>query len=156
VQSSSFPTTEKETTDADLVKILNYPFRNMIAHDAFEADTKGDGVVFFPVKTRGQLLRLREVWSVQKFSDEEQKIGQFATTVRGIKEGLTKPEVKFGPIDWMTNTTFLLPRLPMRHTMSPALIDHLSRQLPDSPDSNPAASSPETNAQNPDKPQEKE
>jgi hypothetical protein len=152
VHSSSFPQNEKDAADRELVDILNYPYRNMIAHQAFEADSNGDGVVFLAVKARGKLIRQPEVWNSKRFEDEGAKIAQFTATLNGILEGFAKPEVKFGFLDWMTPG--LWSGVPMQRTMSPALIDLLSRHPPETPGSNPPASNPKKSSETPEEPQE--
>jgi len=65
----------KESADKELVAILNYPNRNMMAHTAFEPDPNGDGVVFMPVKAKKEYSRPRDSWSLAKFAQPTKLYG---------------------------------------------------------------------------------
>jgi hypothetical protein len=100
----------------------------MIAHDAFEPDPE-DGVVFLPVKAKKQFSRPRDKWGVDKFEEEGKTIAALAENVARLKarfSGETTFELPpFGWFDSMQGSP-----APMRHTMSPALLDSLSHSVP--------------------------
>jgi hypothetical protein len=152
VQQSSFPIDVKESTNTELAAIQNYTHRNMIAHDAFEPDPEG-GVVFLPVKAKKQFSRPRDKWSVTKFEEEGKAIATLAEHVARLKARFSDQTTfelpPFGWFEGMQETP-----LPMRHTMSPALLDSLSHSVPMPPSSDPP--NQEKIYQTPEGPPEKE
>jgi hypothetical protein len=136
VQQSSFPPDVKESTNKELTTILDYPNRNMIAHEAFEHAPDGDGVVFLPVKAKKEFSRPRDQWSVDKFQEE-------GKTIAILTEKVTQLKTRFSG-----TTTFELPiigwmeaiegsDMPIRRIMSPALHDFQSHFVPMPPHSDP-------------------
>ncbi len=136
VQQSSFPLDVKECINKELTAILDYPYRNMIAHDAFGPDLSGDGVVFLPVKAKKEFSRLRDIWSIDKFKKEMEAIAERAENVARLKARFTcQTTFEFPPFGWFEGMQDI--PLPMRHTMSPALLDSLSHFVPMPPSSDP-------------------
>jgi hypothetical protein len=153
VQQSSFPIDVKVCTNKELTTIQNYTHRNMIAHDSFEPDLSGDGVVFFPVKAKKEFSRPLEKWGIEKFKEEGKAIAEIAENVARLKARFSRETTfelpPFGWVDTMQGSP-----VPMRHIMSPALLDSLSHSVPMPPSSDPP--NQEKIDQTPDKPQEKE
>jgi hypothetical protein len=151
VHQSSFESHIKETTVDELTAIQNYSYRNMIAHNAFEPDPNGDGVVFLPVKARSKFSRPRERWPIKRFEQEAINIADFTaniTTLQGRFLGPTTFTPNFGWFEGMQETP-----LPMRRIMSPALHDHQNHFVPMPPNSDPP--NQEKHDQTPDEPPEK-
>lgn len=48
--------------------------RNMVAHDPFLPDEKGDGVVFFVIKAKGKIQFPDAVWSISKFDEKAEEL----------------------------------------------------------------------------------
>ena len=152
VQQSSFPLDVKECTNKELTAILNYTQRNMIAHDAFEPDLRGDGVVFFPVKAKKESSRPRDIWSIDKFKEEREAIAEMAENVALLKARFSsQTSFELPPFGWFEGMQDI--PLPMRHTMSPVLLDSLSHFVPMPPSSDPP--NQEKIDQTPAKPEEK-
>jgi hypothetical protein len=64
--------------------------RNMIAHDAFAADTDGDGVRFFVMKAKGKLTFPETRWSIADFDQKIQNLTRLASILRSIADRFTK------------------------------------------------------------------
>ena len=130
VQQSSFSLDVKESTNKELGTIVNYRNRNMIAHEAFEPASDGDGVVFLPVKAKKDFSRPRDQWSVDKFQEEGKTIAALAENVARLKTRFSDKTIfelppHFGWFDNMQGSP-----VPMRHITSPALLDSLSHSVP--------------------------
>jgi hypothetical protein len=153
VQQSSFSPDVKESASKELTTILNYTHRNMIAHEAFELSPDGDGVVFLPIKAKKDFSRPREPWNVNKFQEEGKTIATLAENVTRLKarfsDATTFDLPIFGRMEAMEGSD-----MTMRHTMTPALLDFLSRPVSMPPHCDPP--NQEKSDQTPDKPQEKE
>jgi hypothetical protein len=138
------------TFKSDLRKVLDYPYRNMVAHEPFESHMNG-GVAFLRVKAKGSYSRPREVWSTERFAEEGRKISEFAANVAKLRQRLASLTFHLDALELAGYYG-----MPMQRTMSPTLADHLSRQPLNDPDSNPDLAIPKTSSQTPDKTQESE
>jgi hypothetical protein len=128
VHQSSFSSEVKEETNKELTAILNYTKRNMIAHDAFDPDPEGDGVVFLPVKARQTFSRPRERWSIAKFEEEGQTISGFSENVTRLKAKFPGATFELPPIGWMEGMQGSA--MPIRRPFRPDLYDPQSHLVP--------------------------
>jgi hypothetical protein len=116
----------KSHFDKMLVAIGEYsPSRNMMAHDTFGPDDQGKGVLFLPVKAKGKFSQPKIIWTADQFSIEYHKIDDFRKQLVQLKAALNKSQFSFGNIDWTADAS-----MPMRRTMSPALLYSLSQPTP--------------------------
>jgi hypothetical protein len=136
----NLPEQDKAQFNDELTKIGNlYEKRNTLSHQYFKTAPNGDGVVFLIVHTKGGAAPLETPWTKTDF-DEKGKIADnlMATAVR-LKSALTDGTFvlqRHNPnwINWFGQADI---PLPMQHTMSPALHDHLSRPTQSPLDSDP-------------------
>jgi hypothetical protein len=159
VNTSNLPEQDKAQFNDELTKIGNlYEKRNTLSHQYFKTAPNGDGVVFLIVHTKGGAAPLETPWTKTDF-DEKGKIADnlMATAVR-LKSALTDGTFvlqRHNPnwINWFGQADI---PLPMQHTMSPALHDHLSRPTQSPLDSDRHPTSPQAIGKTPEEPQEKE
>lgn len=148
---------DKGNLQSSLRSLAEYAkVRNMIAHHPFQPDELKKGVEFLVVKARGKFELPKEVWLGERFRTEGEQVSQYRTLLdRIVKLFAAHP---LPPQNYTAVLHRFLPEhgegyfVPMRQMMSPALLDHLSRQAPPGPGSNPASG--ETGVRTPDKLQE--
>jgi hypothetical protein len=161
VSLASFPSEQIATKNASMLRRVGRfaGRRNMIAHTPFRPHHDGAGVEFLHVEAKGTYDATGVIWTEQTFKREYDSIcvlqakmtslnallKQHPIRDEGYREALAAALMEW-PASFGLNT--------MRHTMSPALLDHLSRPSPILPETDPA--NPEKNAQTPEGPQEKE
>ena len=127
VSVSAFAETEKTRFDDELKAIADCSLhRNMMAHDNFAPDDQGKGVVFLLVKAKGKLSQPKIIWTASDFENEYKKIDDFVAQMVKLRAALDKSQFSFGNIDRMAAGAWQ----PMRRTMSPALLHHLSQPPP--------------------------
>jgi hypothetical protein len=148
VNVSNFPANVKEETDKELDAILTYTKRNMVAHNAFEAD--GDGVAFLPVKAKKSFSRPRERWGIKEFEEEGKTIAKFAENVRRLKARFPGATFELPPMGWME--TMMQNVVPIRRPFRPDLYDPQSHLVPMPLRSDPP--NPKKDDQTPEQPQE--
>jgi hypothetical protein len=89
VDVSKMPDSDRDHFSARLRDLAEYSFvRNMMAHDPFEPDVSGDGVIFSAVKAKGRFSLPPVVWSVQKFQDEIAVVMKYAQDMIDLRERL--------------------------------------------------------------------
>jgi len=72
-----------------LINISEYSHkRNMIAHDEFMDDKKGDGVSFMAIKAKGKLKLPQEDWSIADFEEAYVTIDGFAKEIAKLTKAL--------------------------------------------------------------------
>jgi hypothetical protein len=72
-----------------LTEIQGYsPVRNMMAHDLFMTSETTDGVEFSVIKAKGKLQFPDEIWSIEKFDTEKEKVLAWRQQVRALIEDL--------------------------------------------------------------------
>jgi hypothetical protein len=148
----------KEQWRKDLRELADYSaVRNMMAHDPFRSDESGKGVEFLTVKAKGKFYLPEIVWDTEKFKNE---CGQVARYRKFLDELVILFEAQPTPPQNYARALFrFLPEygegymLPMRHMMSPALQDHLSRQAQAVPDLSLDPATGEIKPQTPPKPE---
>jgi hypothetical protein len=158
-KNSSLPDSDKEQFDTELRKMGNlYGDRNTIAHQYFKLAPAGDGIIFSIVHMNGGAAPLETPWTKTKFDELDNLLEGMLATATRLRVALT-------------DGTFMLQRrdlswlhwfggqadtpLPMRHTMSPALHDSLSRPTQSPPDSGLHLTSPKATEKTPEEPPEK-
>lgn len=125
VYVSTLEASEKERISEMLTDLSDYvPKRNLMAHTTFRPDENGAGVLFLPVKAKRKLSQPKEVWTAAQFADEYKNIDVFKDRLTELQITLSKSQFSLG--------NFIIEGvpLPMRRTMSPALLDFLSHQTP--------------------------
>src|SRR6202022_4721900 len=131
---------------------------NTIAHQYFKLAPAGDGIVFSIVHLKGGATPLETPWTKTKFDALDTLIEgllETATRLRGALTDGTFVLQQHAPnwINWFGQADI---PLPMRHTISPALHDHLSHTPQSHPDSSPHPTNPQTTERMPEEPPEKE
>lgn len=142
-----------------LRRIGKYAFhRNMIAHTSFQTNHPKAGVQFAHIKAKGTYETTPIIWTVRRFEQEgivldclEKQLNELnerlrAAPIRDIAyEQLLRASISlpWGSVDWP---------VPMRHTMTPALLNHLSLPILPLLDSDSAKA--ETMPQTPETPRE--
>jgi hypothetical protein len=157
--SSIFQKEEKGKLQKALRELGEYAkIRNMIAHNQFQPDDANDGVQFSAIKARGTFDTAGEIWSANRFEDEQKKIQEFQSLLERLKSWfenrpLTPPEYKrmYRP-HFDGDTGFSYWSGPMTRAISPALASLLYLQSQAPPDSDPAIQ--KNDPQNPPKPEE--
>ena len=92
--------------------------------------------MFFPVKAKKESSRPRDIWSIDKFKEEREAIAEMAENVALLKARFSsQTSFELPPFGWFEGMQDI--PLPMRHTMSPALLDSLSHSVPMPPSSDP-------------------
>jgi hypothetical protein len=162
--SPIFPKEEKGKLQTTLRELAEYAkLRNMVAHNPFQPDESKKGVEFLVVKARGKYEVPKEVWPDDRFRNEGATIGQYRSLLDGLEA-----RFQVQPLSQLAHADALRPFLypdtfqpqyadiprPMRHTMSPALLDYLSRQPQALPDNDQA--NQEKGVQTPESPHEKD
>ena len=80
---------DKEKYEACLKKIQKMvAWRNLVAHELFMADEKGDGVEFLVTKAKGKLEFPKTRWSVSDFIDKGKNIQAHAETLSELSKAL--------------------------------------------------------------------
>jgi hypothetical protein len=127
--------------------------RNMIAHDGFRPND--EGVEFLTVKAKGKFDLPKIIWNADRFQSEGAIVAQYRSLLDGLQA-----HFQAQPLAQRAYAGALLDALqyadtplPMRHTMSPALLYYLSHQPQDPPDNDQA--NQEKSVQTPDRPLEK-
>jgi len=156
--SDAYSTEYKESLKSNLKKIITYAeTRNMAAHCFFEESKDGKGVTFSHVRASGEFSADQNTWSDVRLLAELQKLGDFESLLNEIEQ-----QFRNKPVDasqyWLHQSLWELPyydMIPMRRTMSPALLDNLTQPaFVPLPPSEEASHKP--NSQTPDKPQNSE
>jgi hypothetical protein len=156
-RNSSLADPDKEQFDSELVKMRNlYERRNTLAHQYFKPAPAGDGVIFSIVKIKGGAAPLETPWTKQEFDDLDNLLEVMLATATRLRVALTDGTfvLQRRDLNWLNWFGQADSPLPMRSTMSPALLDYLSPPPQSPPDSHPA--NPGKIAQTPESPQEKE
>ena len=87
---------KKELTDAlNRIVSLSQSERNVIAHDSFEEDDKGDGVRFLVVKAKGKLAMPDTRWSVRDFFEKYDSLQGLSKTIKALPVNLNPPTRNF-------------------------------------------------------------
>lgn len=76
--------------------------RNLLAHESFWDDDKGDGVQFLTVRAKGKLTFPNIRWSIQDFQERYNKLYELRNTVKLIAEAVK-------PFGAMRDANFKLP-----------------------------------------------
>lgn len=102
--------------------------RNMIAHDRFGPDESKTGVEFFTVRASGTFEIPKVIWKPKQFEQEISLLCAYRAFLNDLEkrfkekplteQSYTAAVHPFVQVDW---------NVPMRRTMSPVLLDYLSR-----------------------------
>jgi len=89
VSISPLSETEKVRLDSILGKLGLYSkYRNMIAHAPLVSSETNDGVQFIVIRARGSLKFPAGDWSVARFEEAYQTIGDFADELEALQKNL--------------------------------------------------------------------
>jgi hypothetical protein len=155
VDVSQFPDTEKDEAKKKLHDLGERALhRNMVAHDPFEPDANGDGVIFHSVKAKGKYQTPDTKWSVQTFTEQDRTSEGYANFLDGLAErfrqipltipnyaGVLRRFLDFQEEGWpepmQRNTPLALQdsqaHQPQAHTDNDPPTSQTSPQTPDSP-----------------------
>ncbi len=129
IDISSLPEDYKARAKSKLRKVANHSSkRNMVAHAPFGSDATKTGVAFLTVRASGTFETPNIVWSSRQFGQEVALLGGYTKVIDDIKRRFEEQPVPEG-----SYAKALLPFLqeewavPMRRTMSPALLDAISQ-----------------------------
>jgi hypothetical protein len=90
VSISTLQETEKQRINKILNKLseqyVNY--RNIVAHNLFVPSETSDGVEFVVVRARSKLNFPKNDWSVAKFEEIQEEIGEFSNELESLRENL--------------------------------------------------------------------
>jgi hypothetical protein len=90
VSISTLQETEKQRINKILNKLSEQYviYRNIVAHNLFVPTETGDGVEFVVVRARGKLNFPKNDWSVAKFEEIQEEIGEFSNELESLRENL--------------------------------------------------------------------
>jgi hypothetical protein len=89
VDVSDIPKGMREHFAKGLKELTDYsPVRNMMAHDPFEPNPNGDGVIFSAVKAKGKFDLPPIEWNIQKFQDEQKIVAEYAKDLIRLRDKL--------------------------------------------------------------------
>jgi hypothetical protein len=82
---------EKKEYNHTMEKIISLSTeRNIVAHEAFGSDEKGDGVRFYVFKASGKVSVPDVRWSADEFFVKFDKMKEYAQKLKAIRTALTK------------------------------------------------------------------
>ena len=152
IDISSQPDDQKDQAKKELKKLEDHSgIRNMIAHDPFGPDPTKTGVEFFTVRAKGKFETPNIVRSPEQFAQEISVLGEYTKVIDDIRRRFEEQ-----PLPETSYAKALLPFLqedwpvPMRRTMSPALLDAISQ--PDQGFLGSGQATPQTSSPIPEKP----
>ena len=129
IDVSFLPEDYKARAKSKLRKVANHSSkRNMVAHAPFGPDATKTGVQFLTVKATGTFETPNIVWSPRQFAQEITLLGGYTKVIDDIRRRFEEQ-----PLPETSYAKALLPFLqtdwpvPMRRTMSPALLDAISQ-----------------------------
>lgn len=89
VDVSDIPDGMREHFSKRLRELTDYsPVRNMMAHDPFEPNSNGDGVIFSAVKAKGKFDLPPVEWNIKKFQDEQKIVAEYAKDLIRLRDKL--------------------------------------------------------------------
>ncbi len=158
-KNSSLTNSEKEHFDTELIQMGKlYDDRNTIAHQYFKLAQAGDGIIFSIVHIKGGAAPLETPWTKTKFDQLDNLLNGMLATASCLRGALTDGTfvLQQHDLNWINVFGQADVPLPIRHIMSPALHDSLSRQTQSHPDSSPHPTNPQATEKNHEEPPGKE